>query len=122
MKHNRKIKTASITFIVFLLIYTEALMKTFQKQNYFSIQSSLVLHFNPTKLISLYQNNYRKSKKESPNFLSKYKYGNKHEKGIKNMHINIRSIRHKLHEIKYIAQSHTPHKLGISETEIHKII
>ena len=51
--------------------------------------------------------------------MARYKYGNKQEKGIKNMHINIRSIRNKMQEIKYIVQSHSPHVLGVSETEIH---
>ena len=119
MKTQRKIKTVSITLLVFTLIYTDALVKTIQKQNYYGIQSSLVFQYNPTKLLTIENsNNYKKCKKETSNFMARYKYGNKQEKGIKNMHINIRSIRNKMQEIKYIVQSHSPHILGVSETEI----
>ena len=118
MKIKRKLKTVSITLLVFILIYTDALVKTIQKQNNYSIQSSLVFQFNPTKLLLVNSNNYKRCKKETPNFMARYKYGNKQKKGIKNMHINIRSIRNKMQEIKYIVQSHSPHMLGVFKTEI----
>ena len=65
-------------------------------------------------------NNRKKSSKEKSNFLAKYKYGNKQGKGILNMHVNIRSLKNKMHEVKNLVQYHSPHILGLSETEINK--
>ena len=57
-----------------------------------------------------------------PNFLAKFKYGNRatRKKGIVNMHLNIRSLRNKLSEIKVLIKEKAPHILGLSECELHK--
>ena len=53
----------------------------------------------------------------SPNVYARYLYCNKSDKlkGIKNMHLNIRSLGYKVFEIK-----HNPNVLGISECELRK--
>ena len=57
----------------------------------------------------------------SPNFWARYVYGNKgNEKGIKNYHVNIRSLANKVAEVKYVIKQHSPHLLGISECELRK--
>ena len=42
-------------------------------------------------------------------------------RGIKNMHLNIRSLRNKVFEIKHIVKQHKPHILGLSECELRKV-
>ena len=55
------------------------------------------------------------------NFLARYTYGNKQNpKGMKNFHINIRSLANKVSEVKNIVKEHQPHILGISECELNK--
>ena len=108
-------------FIVFL-INADMHMKTLQQQNSHSIKIHIINHLNPTKLSStITMNNRKKSKKEKPNFLAKYKYGNKQGKGIINMHVNIRSLKNKMQEVKNIVQKYSPHILGLSETELNKL-
>ena len=76
-----------------------------------------ILHENRSiPLISKFR---RMGKRETPNFLSKYKYGNK-EKGIKNFHLNIRSLKNKMPEVKNILSSESPDILGLSEVELKK--
>ena len=36
------------------------------------------------------------------------------------MHLNIRSLRYKVHEVKQVIKQHNPNILGISETELYK--
>ena len=63
------------------------------------------------------------SKKTSVNFQARYKFGNQHQrsKGIKNFHLNVRSLGNKISEIKNIVKQHSPHILGISESELRKV-
>ena len=60
------------------------------------------------------------SKKQTNNFKAKYKHGNKQtvKRGIKSMHLNIRSLRNKLFEIKNVIKEHGPHILGLSEAQL----
>ena len=52
------------------------------------------------------------------NFQARYIHGNiGKQKGIVNMHLNIRSLRFKVNEIKFLVKQHKPHIFGISETE-----
>ena len=77
----------------------------------------------PTKLITRIISNTNKrrvGKKQTPNFLSRYKYGNKKESGIVNIHVNIRSLKFKIQEIKNIIHKKCPHIIGISEAELKK--
>ena len=60
-----------------------------------------------------------KGKKQSCNFLAKYRNGNT-RKGILNLHLNIRSVKNKIMEVKNIIKSHHPHLLGLSECELKK--
>ena len=61
------------------------------------------------------------SKKQTSNFQAKYKYGNQEQKkGITNFHLNIRSLRNKVCEVKTIIKEHKPHIIGISECELQK--
>ena len=50
-------------------------------------------------------------------------YGNKQavRRGIKNFHLNIRSLRNKVFEIKNIIKEHSPHIFGLSECELRKV-
>ena len=59
---------------------------------------------------------------ESPNFYARMTYGNKKslQSGIKNLHLNIRSIRNKMSDIKAIVKQKKPHIFGISECELWK--
>ena len=53
------------------------------------------------------------------NFLARYLNGNGQKKrGILNMHLNIRSLKYKVHEVKNIIKDHSPHILGLSECEL----
>ena len=55
------------------------------------------------------------------NFQARYKYGNKENmKGLRNFHLNIRSLANKISEVKNIVKEHQPHVLGISECELRK--
>ena len=58
----------------------------------------------------------------SHNFWARYIYGNKSEnkRGIKNIHLNIRSLNNKVFEVKNIVKIHDPHILGLSECELRK--
>ena len=59
-------------------------------------------------------------KKETSNFLAKCLHGNI-KKGIKNFHLNVRSLSNKVSEIKKLVKEHTPHIFGLSECEIRKV-
>ena len=55
------------------------------------------------------------------NFQARYLYGNiQKQKGIINMHLNVRSLRSKVMEIKNLIKIHNPHIFGVSETELNK--
>ena len=55
------------------------------------------------------------------NFQARYLNGNiQKKKGILNMHLNIRSLRHKVYEVKQIIKENNPTLLGLSECEIYK--
>ena len=60
--------------------------------------------------------------KEVGNFWARYTQGNKQapRRGIMNMHLNIRSLSHKVFEIKNIVKQHHPHIIGLSECELRK--
>ena len=61
-----------------------------------------------------------KSRKQTSNFQARYTYGNP-PRGIRNMHLNIRSLNLKVFEIKNIVKQHSPHILGLSECELKKV-
>ena len=55
------------------------------------------------------------------NFEARYLHGNiKKQKGIINMHLNIRSLRFKVAEVKHLIKEHNPHIFGISESELNR--
>ena len=59
--------------------------------------------------------------KMNSNFWARYVYGNKSiVKGIKNYHLNIRSLSKKISEVKYVIKNENPHLLGLSECELRK--
>ena len=61
-------------------------------------------------------------RKVTVNFQARYTYGNKQsKKGIKNFHLNIRSLGNKVSEVKKIIKEHHPHILGLSECELKKV-
>ena len=64
--------------------------------------------------------NYTTFEGGTPNFQAKYTYGNKQaiRRGIKNMHLNIRSLRNKVPKLKHLIKQHKPHVFGISEFEL----
>ena len=53
-------------------------------------------------------------------FWGRYENGNgPKRKGIVNMHLNIRSLKNKMHEIKNVVKEFGPHMLGLSECELY---
>ena len=55
------------------------------------------------------------------NFWARYINGNgPNSRGLKNCHLNIRSIGNKISELKYLIRDHSPHIFGISECELRK--
>ena len=55
------------------------------------------------------------------NFEARYKNGNiQKQKGIVNMHLNVRSLQNKVVEVKRLIKDHNPHIFGISEAELYK--
>ena len=60
-------------------------------------------------------------KKQSRNFWAKYTYGNGGSKGIKNIHLNIRSLGNKMVEVKKLIKDLNPHIFGVSECELKKV-
>ena len=62
-------------------------------------------------------------KTTSTNFYARMTYGNKASciRGLKNIHLNIRSLRNKISEIKRIIHENKPHVLGLSECELKNL-
>ena len=59
--------------------------------------------------------------RETGNFWAKYLHGNiRHAQGVHNMHLNIRSLKNKVGEIKNIISGEKPTILGLSECELRK--
>ena len=55
------------------------------------------------------------------NFIARITNGNiQGKKGIINMHLNIRSLKYKVGEVKRLIKEHNPHMLGLSEVELSK--
>ena len=55
------------------------------------------------------------------NFQARYTNGNiQKKKGILNMHLNIRSLKNKVYEVKHLVKQHNPHILGLSECELNR--
>ena len=73
--------------------------------------------------IPLCYHHVKKYRMLSPNFLARYRYGNRgnNSKGLINMHLNIRSLGNKVFEIKNLIKEHQPHIFGLSECEIRKV-
>ena len=60
--------------------------------------------------------------KVTVNFEARYIHGNiQNQKGIKNFHLNIRSLKNKVSEVKNVVKEHHPHILGLSECELKKV-
>ena len=61
-------------------------------------------------------------KKQTTNFLSRYINGNiaSSPRGIRNYHLNIRSLAKKVFEVKNIVKENNPHVFGLSEVELKK--
>ena len=52
--------------------------------------------------------------KINANFWARYTYGNKvNLRGVKNFHLNIRSLSNKISEVKYVIRQESPHLLGL---------
>ena len=62
---------------------------------------------------------YRRGKHQSVNFKAKFLHGNI-RKGVKNIHLNVRSLYTKMGEVRLLAHKEKPHILGISEAELRK--
>ena len=77
--------------------------------------------FNPPNLLAS-PPLFLKSRRQSVNFKARYIHGNPATKrGIKNMHLNIRSLGNKMFEIKNVIKENKPHILGLSECELRKV-
>ena len=118
---NTPERKCKIIFIIFILLWKEPAFQTINLQSYKMLHTSVLLMFNPTKLLTISTSSYRKiGKKCTSNFLARYTYGNRMEKGLKNVHVNIRSLKYKIQEVKNIVQNNSPHILGLSEAELKK--
>ena len=62
----------------------------------------------------------RQGKLKTSNFLARYINGNIGPKGIKNLHLNIRSLKFKVSEVRNLIKEHAPHILGLSECELKR--
>ena len=58
----------------------------------------------------------------SPNFYAKLTYGNRQimKRDLKNLHLNIRSIRNKITDLRNIVEQKKPHIFGLSECELRR--
>ena len=85
----------------------------------FTFQSLLFGEINRS-CYQIHQENCNKHFKiQDWNFLARYYNGNgTKQKGILNMHLNIRSLKTKVPEVKNIIKEHSPHILGLSECEL----
>ena len=61
----------------------------------------------------------KRGKHQSMKFLARFLHGNR-KRGIKNKHLNIRSVYNKNTEIKQLVRKEKPHILGISEAQLGK--
>ena len=117
---NNSCKFLAILVIVFYLWMGPA-VNVIQVQSLKNNRTILYQRFCPTNLYSIHYIQKRKiGKKETSNFLARYTYGNKQEKGIINVHVNIRSLKYKVQEVKKIILDKSPHIFGLSETELTK--
>ena len=108
-------------FIIIVLTWMGPAVKIIQVQSHQNNNQGLLQHFCPTKIHSiLYRYKQILGKKCTSNFLARYKYGNKQEKGIKNVHVNIISLKYKITKVKNIIQEKSPHIIGLSETELKR--
>ena len=57
---------------------------------------------------------------QTSNFKAKCVNGNR-SKGIQNAHLNIRSLKNKMCEVKNLVKEHSPNILGLSECELNKV-
>ena len=80
-----------------MLLLTGVSVKVIQNQNYHVITPCTATQINPTKLLTNVHTIYRRiNKKGSPNFLARYKYGNKQEKGIRILHVHEGFFKYKI--------------------------
>ena len=84
---------------------------SYKSTNYMSPQLLMAVQF------------FYKSKKQTSNYKAKYLNGNKQavKRGIRSLHLNIRSLGNKVVEVKNIVREHSPHIFGLSECELKKI-
>ena len=61
-----------------------------------------------------------RGRKQTSNFKAKCVNGNR-SKGIQNAHLNIRSLKNKMCEVKNLVKEHSPNILGLSECELNKV-
>ena len=123
--HRRKKKAVrnflQITSRVLLVFITLIICSLQQKSPGSSFpQNSTGVYIVQSNIISEVR---RFSKRTSTNFQARYKYGNRDHrvKGIRNFHLNIRSLGNKISEVRNIVKQHSPHILGISEAELRKV-
>ena len=114
----RNQKHLLIFFLVSQVVALTLLFSSFQT----SLHSILSKKVNKNDMnISTQPTHYlfRRGKHQSVNFKAKLLHGNI-RKGIKNIHVNVRSLYNKLSEVKLLVQKQKPHILGISEAELRK--
>ena len=108
-------------YMIVVLLWMGPAVKIIQKQNLHNTDSLLIRNFNPTKINGIhYLCQRRIGKKQTTNSLARYRYGNRKDKGIRNIHVNIRSLKYKVQEVKCIIEEKSPHLIGLSETELKK--
>ena len=121
-KENTKFY-AIIVFMVLLLGRDFTVKYSKSEKNRNSLQYSLqfqLKYFQLQNTIYFPVSYRRLGKKLTPNFLTRYLYGNKQRKGILNFHLNIRSLKNKVNEVENIVKNEMPHIFGVSEAELDK--
>ena len=100
-------------FVLFILSFILIGFPTTKQNNIVFKYSSPVVQYEE------FHGTFRiKGRRETPNFKARYINGNQREKGIKCIHLNIRSLKNKVNEVKNIILQHNPLILGLSEVEL----
>ena len=75
-------------------------VKNAQHGNRHNFHTNIVQQFHMSKFYSIHLISMRRlGKKSTTNFLARYKYGNSKDKGIINVHVNIRFLKYKMQEV-----------------------
>ena len=93
----RKVDRMLALVFVIILIWMGPAVKNAQHGNRHNVHTHIVQQFHISKLYSIQYISMRiLGEKSTTIFLARYKYGNSKDKGIINVHVNIRSLKYKM--------------------------